>query len=89
MGWFNFLKTPANRGVGTGNLALEQTQSNPVQSMYGPRYNVERSLAPTRQGGAMKVAQNVPIVPIEGNGAYLAGVMALQNLIDTSKRKES
>jgi len=89
MGWFNFFKTPANRGVGTGNLAVERNQSPPIQSSYGPRYNVQRYMAPTAQGGAFKFAQNVPVVPIEGNGTYLAGIMALQNLIDTSKKKES
>lgn len=87
MRWFKFLSTPANRGVGTGALALERNQSPPVQSLYGPRYNVQQSLAPTRQGGAMKVFKTVPIVPIEGNGTYLAGVMALQSLADQNKGK--
>lgn len=80
MAWFNFFRTPANRGVGTGNLALERNQSNPVQSMYGPRYNVQGYLATTAQGGAMKYRQNVPVVPIEGNGSFIQGVMALQSL---------
>jgi len=85
MSWFKFFKTPANRGVGTGNLALERNQSPPIQSIYGPRYNVQGYLTTTRQGGAMKLAQNVPIVPIEGNGAYIQGVMALQSLTDSKR----
>ena len=85
MSFFNFLRTPENRGIGTGSLALELGQTMPVQSMYGPRYNVQRSFAPTNQGGAMKVFKTVPIVPIEGNGSYLAGVMALQSLIKADK----
>lgn len=84
---FNFFKTPANRGVGTGILALARPQTPPIQSMYGPRYNVQRCLVTTRQGGAMKLVQTVPVVPIEGNGSYFNGQMALQSLLAESATK--
>ena len=87
MSLFNFFKTPANRGVGTGNLSLALSQTPPIQSMYGPRYNVQRSMAPCPNGAAMKLLQVVPTVPIEGNGSYLAGQLALQSLLAESVNK--
>jgi hypothetical protein len=82
---YDFFFTPANRGVGTGNLALAKPSTNPIQSIYGARYNVQMCLATTLQGGAMQFVQKVPIVPIEGNGSFLQGQMALQSLL---KEKE-
>jgi hypothetical protein len=86
MGWFRFLFTPANRGVGVANLAVEKTQSDPIQSIYGPRYNVQRSMIVTGPAN-VKFQQSVPIVPIEGNGSFLQGQMALQSLMDLEKAK--
>jgi hypothetical protein len=81
MSFWRFLFTPDNRGVGTGNLAVARRTTNPIQSMYGPRYNVQRSFVAT-EGAQMKMHQDVPIVPIEGNGSFLQGQMALQALVN-------
>lgn len=86
MGIFSFRKTPDNRGVGTGNIALDQFLAQPWQSFYGPAYNVRRSLAATRPAG-MKLRKVVPDVPLEGNGTLLQGQMALQSLLEASKGK--
>jgi hypothetical protein len=81
--FIRYLFTPDNRGVGTSNLAYERNQTPPIYSLYGPRYNVQKTLAPTA-GARMKLAQDVPIVSIEGNGSFMQGQMALQALVDTA-----
>lgn len=86
MNFFKYLFTPQNRGVGVANLAVEKTQTNPIQSIYGPRYNVQRSMIITGPAN-VKFQQSVPIVPIEGNGSFLQGQMALQSLIELDKAK--
>lgn len=81
MGFFSFFATPDTNGVGTGNLAVKQRTTWPIRSIYGPRYNVHGSLAATRLG-FMKFSQEVPLVPLSGNGTYIQGQMALQSLLD-------
>lgn len=85
MGIFRFFQTPDNLGVGTGNLALQMPNGIPTDSFYNPAFMVRRSMAPTLGGGRMKFEQFVPEVPLEGNGSYLQGQMALQSLIDLEK----
>ena len=82
---FRFFKTPADRGVGTGNLALQMPNGIATDSFYNPAFMVRNSFAPTMGGGRMKFQQFVPEVPLEGNGSFLQGQMALQSLIDLSK----
>jgi hypothetical protein len=82
--FYNFFRTPPDRGVGTGNDALAKPQTDPTYSIYGPRYNVQRSFIVTKPAH-FKANQDVPFVPIEGNGAYIAGQYALQALTQTKK----
>lgn len=71
--FYKFVKTIANNlGVGTSNKAFAKTQSDPVYSVYGPAYNVQKQLAST-MGGAMLVNKQVVIVGITGNGAMPSG----------------
>lgn len=88
MSFWNFLFTPDNRGVGTGNDAVVRNQTLPIYSQYGPRYNVQRSFIVTKPA-EFKPDQLVPTVPLEGNGAYIQGQFALQALTQTKKQGAS
>lgn len=79
MSFYHLFQTPENRGVGTGANAFARPQTVPIYSIYGPRYNVQRSFIATKPG-TFKAAQYVPYVPLEGNGAYIQGQFALQAL---------
>lgn len=74
---------PGVRGIGIGaeNMALIQPTTLPVDSIYAPRYNVQRSMY-SYSGGALKLAQELPFVSVKGQGVYLSGEMAMQALVD-------
>lgn len=78
---YNFRAGAKGIGIGAENMALIQPTTLPVDSIYAPRYNVQRSLGPYG-GGALKYAQELPYVSVKGQGVYLAGDMAMQALID-------
>lgn len=84
---YNFIRGPENLGVGTGAMALVRPQTNPVQSIYGARYNVQRHYGP-QAPAFMKWGNQVVPVSILGNGSYLAGQIALQALTDLEKGKK-
>jgi hypothetical protein len=84
---YNFIRTPENRGVGTGAMALARPQTDPIQSLYGPRYNVQRHLGPSAPA-FMKWRNQVVPVSILGNGSYLQGQLALQALVDMEKGRK-
>ena len=80
---YRFLETIANNlGVGVSNKGFARPRPVPVDSIYGPAYNVQGQLMST-MGGAVLVNQSVVIVPITGNGAGLSYSAQLMPLAET------
>lgn len=75
---FRLLSTPDDRGVGTRNIAVALT-AHPTYSIYGPRYNVQRTLN-TGSRGYLYYTQGVLPTGLQGNGSFNAGQLALQSL---------
>lgn len=83
--FYNFVKTIANNlGVGVSNKGFAKPQTDPIQSIYGPAYNVRGQLAST-VGGAMLLNKKVVVVSITGNGAYGSGTYNLTPLAEVSE----
>lgn len=75
-----FVRGPDDLGVGVANLARISTNPRPEPaSHYSDRYMVKGSLGPSYPG-MMKMGQRVVNISVTGNGSYLAGQMALQEL---------
>lgn len=66
-------------GIGVENEALVQPTSLPVDSIYGPRYNVLHSMAPQAPGYVKLNQQFVP-VDLIANGVYFGGTFLLTSL---------
>jgi hypothetical protein len=79
--FYNYFRTPENRGVGTGAFAYQRSQTIPVNSIYDPSRNVRGTLTTTATPGYMKLGQRVVPVSILGGGSELTGQFALAQLI--------
>ena len=75
-------------GIGAGDMAVEQPTTLPVDSHYGPRYNVRGDLAPLSQGGYAKLGQDFVPVSLLANAVYAAGTLALQALADFERANQ-
>lgn len=75
---FRLLSTPADRGVGTRNIAVELT-AHPTYSVYTPGRNIQRCLY-TGSRGYLYVTQGAFQNSLQGNGSFNAGQLALQSL---------
>lgn len=76
---FSYIATPLGLGVGTSNLAYNPARRLPNIGVDNVKYNVQRQLAATAPA-FFKPAQDVPTIPIEGNGLALQGQLAMQAL---------
>lgn len=84
MGLYRYIFGRTGFGVGADNMALAQPTTLPVDSMYGPRYNVRRDLGP-HSPGFVKEQQNFVPVDLLANGVYMSGTLALQALAQFDK----
>lgn len=85
-GFYSFLKgVPGKLGVGTADEGLLRSQSLPINSQYGPTYNVQRCFAPT-QAKQFLFNPSVPTVSSLGlTGLFQHGVPLLGRLASKSK----
>lgn len=83
-----YIAAPLGLGVGTSNLAYNPKFTIPQQSPYNRKYNVQAQLNPTAPA-FFKAAQDIPTVPIEGNGLAIQGQMALQMLQEATRESEA
>jgi hypothetical protein len=85
--FYGYIPGPNTLGIGVDNFALQLPYTNPMWSIYGPRYNVQRDLAPLT-GGYQKLAQDLPNVDLRADGVYLSGQIALQALSDFNNQNK-
>lgn len=83
--FFKYRKGPNNLGIGTQNLGLEMPQDIPPPSIYGRRYNVRGTLAPTAPGYAVIGQRVVPVSLLGNTGIALQGQFALQALAEMER----
>ena len=72
-------KTGDGAGVGVDDMALVQPTTLPIDSIYAPRYNVRKSLAP-QAPGYVKLNQEFVPVDLLANGVYFSGTFLLTSL---------
>jgi hypothetical protein len=87
MGFFSFIKTFDNIGVGTKDLGLLPRTTLPAGGSYlGPQWNVRRSMAPIGAPGFMIL--NGAVVPntLRASGVYIPGQFALSPLAQQTKQ---
>jgi len=78
---FRFVRMTRDLGVGTRDLGLVQTAAVPINSLYGPRYNVQRSIR-TNAPGEVKLAQSIPSISLRGDGVNLQAQFIMQQLAE-------
>jgi hypothetical protein len=83
--FYGYLFGRTGFGVGTGNQALAQPTSLPVDSIYAPRYNAKRDLGP-QAPGYLKQEQNFVPVSLLANGIYFQGTLELEALAEFEKQ---
>lgn len=71
-------------GIGAGDMAFLQPTTLPIDSIYGPRYNVRGDLDP-QAPGFVKLAQQFVPVSLLANGVYFSGDFSLQALVEFEK----
>lgn len=74
MSFYSFVRgIGVKLGTGVSDLGFKRPSSVPIQSMYGPRYNVQRSFAPNSPG-FVKLRQEVVAVSLLGDTGRKLGV---------------
>ena len=83
---YGFVPGPNTLGIGTGNQGFERSQTIPVNSIYGPRYNVKDEIDATARG-TLVLYQKGPMVDLQANGVYFSGTLALSALSEFETQK--
>lgn len=69
-------KATGGPGIGAENMALVQSQTLPIDSMYSSSRNVLKSFGPIA-GGTVKPGQDLVSADLLGNGVYYSGTLGL------------
>lgn len=83
-GPYEYLPGYTGFGVGSENESFQRPTTIPIDSQYGPRYNVKGNIAP-QSPGYLKMGQSLVPVDLKGQGVYFSGDIALQALSDFQK----
>lgn len=85
MSFYSYVRNSLNLGVGTRDLAFQRSQSIPIDTVYGPRYNVHRSMAPQAPGFVKLNQQVVPVSLLGYNGLAIPTQRVLQQLVQMER----
>lgn len=78
---YDFVYGRTGYGIGVENMGFVKPQTDPIDSIYGPAYNVRGQLMSLKPG-FLKIAHQFVPVDLRANGVYFSGDFALQALSD-------